>query len=142
VFRQVKFLTTVKEGYRETHYFLYKEGKIVVPVTTWQNHTANNYLLEPPTYDTFNRTISCLGGKITSVKIYLFLAGTFYSYLVLEQNATRYEINSSFQDALAIARETLAEYYINEEIIYEQGIRVTKDLIERSLSSPIDTFEY
>jgi len=109
-----------------TYYFYQREFKIVLPIEYWSSKNDE---------DTYIRTLNALKVTIEKISIYLYFNNQFYSYIKIKTEDGRfYDINSSISNALNI-KEILPEIpmYIEFDILNSQGIKVTKELLERSL---------
>jgi len=123
---KINVLTKIEDADKSTFYFIHNESKTVLPLEF-------NNLRDISTEDTYVRTLKALKVYIQSVNIYLYLEGIYYVYLKIPYNGNTFDINTSLSNALCILNylpET--EVYIENEILQQEGIKITKEMLEQS----------
>jgi len=124
---KINAITKIIKGNKNTYYFIQKKKKIILPVEYTQTPHSN-------AEDTYIRTLKALKVKIISINIYLFLDEKYYVYLNLSSNGKKYEINTNITNAMNLMDyEPEIQVYIKKDILIQNGIKVTKELIEKSL---------
>ena len=125
---KISAITKINENDKCTYYFIQKEYKIVLPIE--YKNTKNIY------EDTYIRTLNALNVKIERISIYLYLNNKYYAYLRIKNNNQSYDINTSIANALNILdRIPDTKVYADINVLKYQGIKITKELIEKSLMS-------
>jgi len=87
----------------------------------------------PHIHNTAMRIAKALGADITAIIINRFEDEIFYAHIRLEKEGKVYDIDSKPSDAISIALRSKSPIYIEEEVLKDAGIKITKDLIEKSL---------
>ena len=138
--KNIYLLTIIPNPDRYTVYFLRKKELIILPVTIpykgvdiilSTNEMCKDH--DPDLFNTTKRIIGSLGARITGIKIYMYKENTFYTYICIENRGKEYDINSDFADALILAIRCNTTILVEEKVLNECGIKVTKELLERSL---------
>ena len=125
---KISAITKINENDKCTYYFIQKEYKIVLPIE--YKNTKNIY------EDTYIRTLNALNVKIERISIYLYLNNKYYAYLRIKNNNQSYDINTSIANALNILDKIPdTKVYADINVLKYQGIKITKELIEKSLMS-------
>ena len=125
---KISAITKINENDKCTYYFIQKEYKIVLPIE--YKNTKNIY------EDTYIRTLNALNVKIERISIYLYLNNKYYAYLRIKNNNQSYDINTSIANALNILDKVPdTKVYADINVLKYQGIKITKELIEKSLMS-------
>lgn len=115
---------------------------ILVPIVT--NKQAVETLLiaktiqnpiRPTLLNTFKRVLIALDATVVSVEIYKCLDDIFYAYIVVGNSHTQCHIDARATDALGIAYEFGVGIFVSEEVYCSTGIKITRELIERSIST-------
>lgn len=96
---------------------------------------AQQKLLEirPHIHNTATRLVKATGGEITSIIINRFEGEIFYSLIRIEKDGKIYDVDSKPSDAMAIAIRNSLPIYVVKNVLRGAGIKITKDLIEKSL---------
>jgi len=124
---KLSVLTKIVKGCKTTFYFKHKESNTVLPL---------DILNIPPgeREDTYVRTLNAFGASIRSINIYLHLEEIYYVYLGIEHNGRIFDINTSLRNALCILEYLHdIDISIEKEILCQEGIQVTKDMLEEHL---------
>lgn len=127
--QKIKLLDAVINSNLVTFYFIHKNSKILLPVE------ININTLDTPVYETLKKTFSMLGITFDCINIYLFKESNFYSHLKINAGDRVHEININTLDALNLARYLSIPVYIEEGVLEECGIKMTKEMIEKVLIS-------
>jgi bifunctional DNase/RNase len=130
MFKKIKYLTTINNTGFFTSYFFDKESKSVLPMETFKQASSPT---QPKTSNTIRRILVASGINVQAIKIYLYKDDTFYTYITIKKDDRCYDINAGFLDAVKIGQEFNAPIYTTEKVIKDCGIKVTKELIEKSL---------
>ena len=118
-------IITTKSGI--TGYMYQKTEKIILPIK------VSAKIKQPNIYDTIKRTAAAFGAKPALVKISMCENQSYYTYLTIFRGNTSLDINIDLLDAIGISKELELPILINERILSQQGILVTKQMIESSL---------
>jgi bifunctional DNase/RNase len=140
LYKKIYLLAVVPNEINYTAYFFQKESLTILPVVISAN-SANSLLLAqrieqtppPCTCDTIKRLVLALGGKVTGILIYHYKNGIYYSYIRVEKNGHCYDVDSELLDAVCLATVTKSQILIDSRILIKCGIRITKNLLEKSL---------
>ncbi len=102
-------------------------------------------LERPLTHDLCSDTICYLGGKLKEVYIYKLHEGTYYAYLIVDQNGKIINIDARPSDSLAIGLRQSAPVYVEETIMKNNHLTDTlssssKDLEDLLEKLPDDAF--
>ncbi len=84
----------------------------------------------PSIYNTTNRILLAAGFSIDSIKIYLSQFDTYYTYLCVKTNDQVLDININIEDAFKIIDIYNTPLYINVNILIDEGIKLTKELLK------------
>lgn len=126
---KINVLTKVIDSKKTTFYFIYNKSKIILPIEI-------SSIRDKSIEDTYIRTLKALDVNIESIHIYLFLENVFYVYLRIKFKNRHMDINTSIHNALYILENIpKTEVFIENEILINEGIRITKEIIERSLEN-------
>ena len=144
MYKRLHFIALIpKETSRYTVYLFEQEEKIVLPVEIASESASK--LLKPHTkasqpsiYNTMRRVIVGLKATLSSATIYQHNAGTFYTYLNLAQGKRNLELNCRFSDALNLVKRFEVPLYIDQEVLFSQGIRVSKKILRDALRDDHD----
>jgi bifunctional DNase/RNase len=133
---QVKILTILKSESRQTVYLFSKNKKIILPIyieNCPQDRLRENLYTSPSPMDTAERAVNALGGKIVQISILEYRHDMFYAYLTLKREKCHYEVFCSLYDCIHLAITKHCPVFVRKNILFKCGIKVTKELIERSL---------
>ncbi len=130
-----------------TVYLFNEEEKILLPVTT--NRVACEQLLlakqigdsvheifsfaRPHVHDSLKRTVLALGGEVVCTVIYKVITDVYYTYLRISKNNELLDIDIKITDGLSMALRCSTPIYVANEVVDKEGIKVTRELLERSL---------
>jgi bifunctional DNase/RNase len=134
MYKPVKFITNIPYKDFITYYLFNKSKKILIPI---EIDKEINKKYTPTIYNSMKRLIYALDYSCLCLKIYKYDQNIFYTYLSLYKNnemGNVMDLNISFADGIEITKETNIPIYINEEIIRQVGIVVTRKLVEKALS--------
>lgn len=113
-----------------TVYIFANEKQIIFPIqmntdeakclvkTLYKGNTEGNI------YETTKRLAAALNAKITSIIIYKYLDGIFYTYIRVTKQEEVLDINVKFSDALILATACNLPIYIKDQIITDFGIEL------------------
>ena len=132
MYKKINYLTTIAKKRSLTSYFFHKASSRVLPVET-SVPRLNTSKATPSVYNTIKRMLVATGAMVSSIKLYLYRDGIFYTYITLRMQSNEYDINSCFIDALYISRLFNAPIYARDQVIRCCGIKVTKEQIEQAL---------
>ncbi len=119
-----------------TIYLLNLEQKILLPIETGIN--AADWIMDaqnkthhprPTIYNTTNRILTSLGGKITKIIIYKCLKEIFYAYIQIKKGTEYIEVDSKPSDALTLALLKKKPIYVLPKVYEKFGIKLTEELI-------------
>jgi uncharacterized protein len=124
-----------------TLYLLNKKSKLLLPVEINKESAKALTLAQqniptprPHIHDTIRRLIASLNGKVAGITINMYRDGIFYSYIRVKNGNKYYDIDSKATDAIAIAIRSNAPIYIEDDVIQGVGIKITQELLDRSLN--------
>jgi bifunctional DNase/RNase len=119
-----------------TVYLVCHEEKIILPVNASEENIKPILASAPAeTYSLIKQITELLKAKVFGVVILEYVDEIFYAYLRIEYDGEFFDIHANFYDALCFAVTNNLKIYITEKILLENGTKITKDLIERSLAS-------
>jgi len=122
-------LTKIENIRKTTFYFIHNESKTILPIEF-------DNLTDKSIEDAYIRTLKALNVKMESINLYLYLENIYYVYLKINAEGTLMDINISINNALHILElNPTTEVYIENEILLQEGIKITKELIEESLGN-------
>jgi uncharacterized protein len=123
-----------------TLYLFSHINKILLPVKTNRWGCESILLVKqkkqyarPHIYNTTLRSIKALGADVKCVFVYKVIEDIFYVYIRILRNNKFYDIDAKMSDALGIAALCNAPVLVSSNVYEKVGIKVTPDLIERSL---------
>lgn len=123
-----------------TIYIFNEEGKIIIPIktNTWGCESVllskqKKKQIHPHIHDTLMRSVIALGGNVLCAMIYKVIDDAFYTYLRILKNNEILDINIRATDAISIALRCDKPILVSESVYKEVGIKVTKELLRRSL---------
>lgn len=124
-----------------TVYLFNQENKILLPFQTskWSSESIllakqRVQLPRPHIHNTLIRLIYALDAKPKEVLVYKYLDNAFYAYLKLQtKDNLTLEIDIKISDAVALALRSAIPIYVKDDVCTKAGIKVTKDLLDRSL---------
>jgi len=134
MYKPVKFITSIPYKDFITYYLFNKTKKILIPIEISKEESVRAV---PTIYNSMKRLISALGYSLLCLKIYKLDQNIFYTYLSICKNdnlSNVMDLNIGLKDGVEISKETNIPIYINEEIIKQVGIVVTRKLVEKALS--------
>lgn len=124
-----------------TIYMFNHERKVLLPIKTtkWECDAlllakSNKSTLRPHTHDTLKRVILSLEARVEEVFVYKVLDEIFYSYIKLRTRLGVIDIDSRTTDALCIAIRFSAKINVDVSVYEAEGIVLTRELIEQSLT--------
>lgn len=91
---------------------------------------ASDNLAQPDIHKVFLDTANFLGARFSCAVLYFVKNGNYQTYLRLTRGEDTYDINCSFLDALKLCFNAEVNLYAKDEILQENGIKVSKELIE------------
>ncbi len=86
--------------------------------------------ITPSIYNTTNRILAAAGLSIECVKIYLSQFGVYYTYVSIKTTAQLLDINITLEDAFKMVDIYSTPLYINVNILIDEGIKITKELLK------------
>lgn len=123
-----------------TVYLFNTEEKILLPLSTgrWASESIllakqGKLQVRPHVHDTFRRAVLSLGGEVVGVTIYKVIGDTFYAYLRISRGDEIFDIDAKPTDAISMALRCGVPIYVNDYVCDVAGIKVTRELLERSL---------
>lgn len=128
-----------------TVYLFTPEEKILLPLTC--NKWACESLLlamqkklsvRPHVHDTLRRVVLAVGARVAGAYIYRVNDGVFYSYLRVMLDGEVLDIDSKATDAICVALRLDIPIFVSGDVCDEAGIKVTKELLERSIRTDED----
>ena len=125
-----------------TVYLYCDDLRILLPITT-NRHAVESMLfaktmqssLRPSLFNTVKRVLLSLDASVVSIEIYKCLDEIFYAYIVVKNALSIYHIDAKVTDAICFAFEFRVSIVVYSEVYENFGIHVTKELLERSMSS-------
>ena len=129
MYKPVKFITEVPYTDFSTLYLFCKSLKTLLPIEI----IFNNKTTTPSIYNSIKRILYGCGIDIAHIKIYHCYCNNFYAYLTLRKEGRDFDINIGIKDALEISKETAVPIFVKDKILENYGIKITKDLIIKSL---------
>lgn len=123
-----------------TAYLFDEKDHYLIPISTsdWACRSIllaknNMRLARPHVHDSMVRIIRCFGAKADSVLIYRVVDGVFYAYVRLSKGPYVFDIDVKVTDAICMALRFNVPIYVRGRVVRRAGIKVTKELILRSL---------
>lgn len=129
MYKSVKFITEVPYPNSSTMYLFCKSLKTLLPIETAITTKATT----PSIYNSIKRILYGCGIEVSHIKIYHFRCDIFYAYLTLKKEGRDFDFNIEIKDALEISKETSIPIFVKDKILKNYGIKITKDLIIKSL---------
>lgn len=129
MYKPVDYLTKIANLELTTLYLLHKSEKVLLPIELEQPHD------NPNIYDTFRRTILALNATVVAVKIYLHQETKFYAYLTLQHQDNILDVNTNIEDGIRLGEEFGATLLVEDEILAECGLQVTKEMLENAINA-------
>jgi len=127
MYKSVKYLAKVENGVFYTHYLYEPLEKIVLPIETLPiQHNENPNIL-----DTLKRIVNSLESNLVGIKIFLYSEEKYYTYLSISAQGQILDIYIDIGNALEIAKTSNILISIENAILKENGIKVTKKLLEK-----------
>ena len=124
---KINALTKIVDKDTTKIYFLDNKSKIILPIE-FPN------LRDRSIEDTYIRTLRALDVVIESINIYLFLENNYYVYLRINFKGNIMDINTSINNAMYIFEyNPNTNVYIEKEILINEGIKITKEILQKSL---------
>ncbi|MFC1700453.1 hypothetical protein ACFLZ4_02315 [Patescibacteria group bacterium] len=126
MYKSVKYLTKIENGIFSTHYFYEPVNQTIFPLDTLP---TNSNVPED-----IKRIIETLESNLFGIKISHFEGSKYYTYLSIAKQKEMVDvlIEPSIACELAKGKEILI--YVEEHILKNDGIKVTKKLIEKALT--------
>ncbi len=129
MYKPVKFITEVPYTDFSTFYLFCRSIKTLLPI-----EIENSKKKEIPSiYNTVKRVLKGFNIGVSNIKIYHYYCDIFYAYLTLKKEAEEFEFNVGIKDALEISREMSVPIFVKDRILENYGIKITKDLLIKSL---------
>lgn len=122
-----------QENYTNTLYLFSREDQTLLSVTLPKEKTPCDWRTPSP-QDTLRRVLKAAGLVVTRVTIYLYLDSVYYTYISVANGNHVFEINCEASEALSLAQLEHAPICAEKEVLKEQGIAVTRELLEQALS--------
>lgn len=123
-----------------TVYIFNKDSKVIIPIKTnaWGCESVllskqKKRQVHPHIHDTLVRSVIALGGQVVSAVIYKVIDEAFYTYLRILKDNEILDINVKATDAISIALSCDKPILVSENVYKKAGIKVTKELLRRSL---------
>lgn len=126
--KEIKLLDVVYNSNLMTFYFIHKGSKVLLPVEADLESSTLHI------YDALRSILKLLKIELGCIKICLFRGNVFYSHLRIGVNRKIHEVNINMLDALNIAKHLSLPIYIEEEILQECGIKVSREIINDCIS--------
>jgi bifunctional DNase/RNase len=110
-----------------TTYLYDPQDKILLPIETTVERNNN--------WEYFVRTLMKISKlKIKQIEIYLFQDNTYYSYVTISSSkGIDYKINLTISNSIGLVLALNVPLLIKTNILYEQGIKISQDIILNSL---------
>lgn len=112
------------ENKQITVYLFNKSKSLAIPLTLEKTTTDALLLAQqqtdqqrPQVYDTIQRLINNLGGKVVDVYVYMEKNGIFYSYMRVFANGRSVDVDIKFSDALCTAVRTKCPIIFEESVL-------------------------
>ncbi|HOD01252.1 MAG TPA: DUF151 domain-containing protein [bacterium] len=133
MYKPVKFITEVPYLQSSTFYLFCKPLKILLPIETGCECIQTQTV--PSVYNSVRRIIEGIGAKALYLKIYLYCENVFYAYLTIKNGKETFDINVGLKDGIKMAREMKIPIYVRDQILENNGIKITKDLVMKALKT-------
>ena len=126
MYKSIKYLAKVENGVFYTHYLYEPLEKMVLPIETLPvEHNENPNIL-----DTLKRVVNSLESNLIGIKIFLYSEERYYTYLSISSQGQILDIHTDIGNALEIAKTNNILISVENTILKENGIKVTKELLE------------
>lgn len=131
---------TEKQALNNTIYFFCKEENILLPIDISEEKISALFGFQKDTddhkaniYKTISAIVGILEGRINKIVINRLDGRIYNAYLRIENGKNIFDLNLDLFDAIALNILLNTKIYIDKDILYTTGIKVTKELIENSL---------
>ena len=114
-------------------YLFEKEEKTLLIISSPKKTLQTDFRV-PTIYNTLIRLLAATGFSLLHTTIYRFLDEVYYAYLGIGNGVQEYEINCEVYDAVSLAQYMCTPIYTESCVLKEQGISVTKELLESALA--------
>ncbi|HSX39860.1 MAG TPA: hypothetical protein VLI92_04710 [Candidatus Saccharimonadales bacterium] len=123
--KAVSLIAAIPNENEHTLYFFYRKEKVVLPITvTYSNSTYLDFIVESFRSLEINVTQIIIAEEANLLKATL---------KIVSSTATRH-ITLNLNDGICLAAKCNAEVLVSADFLDKYGIKVTKELLERSIS--------
>lgn len=135
MYKKAKYITTVPGENKKTAYVLCKNPNILLPIEV---RDGERYAY-PNIPTLLSHILNVLSAEIVMIKIFKYCSDLLYTYLTLKVGKRLVEINVAPDTAVKISALFKIPIYVNEKVVKDLGLRVTREMILKALeSSPED----
>lgn len=126
MFKSIKYLTTIDTSISTISYFYSESHNTILPVELKQPDCISHE-------STLKQILDFFKCELIAVKIYLYQDERFYTYLTIKSQNKTYDINSNPKEAIKLCNKYNVPILVENRILKECGIFVTKAMIEQAL---------
>ena len=126
MYKSVKYLTKIENDIFSTYYFYEPLNQTIFPLDT------------PPTNigmsESIERIIKALNSNLFGIKISFYESGKYHTCLSITKQEEMVDVPVEPSLACELAKKQDILIYVEEHILKNEGIKVTKKLIEEALT--------
>ena len=119
--------SSVVNGY--TLYLFCREEKVLLPIDINELTSSTLINLCPDIYNTLNNFVHFFHARFEKILISHKNADNYYAYVRLKKAGTVYDFLFPIEDAVCLAVKLNLDMYIATELLYQEGIKITKELL-------------
>lgn len=129
MYKSVKYLTKIENNVFSTHYFYEPNDQIILPIDVIPINTGLITNVE--------RVLIALNSNLFGIKISLCEKDKYYTYLSIAKQKEIVDVLVEPSIACELANADNILICVEEHILKNEGIKVTKELIEKALTGEV-----